>query len=90
MQASRVCESCSFKESSTRAYCDVCFFNHHPGLDDLSKAEAATTGVGGEAGAGGGAGGEAKAWTLSLAGKQHGWDHRRVKSDELDSMSDYC
>ncbi|CAM9991087.1 unnamed protein product, partial [Ectocarpus sp. 12 AP-2014] len=39
--ATRICETCTFKTSTTSGYCDVCFFNKHPGLDNLSKAEAA-------------------------------------------------
>eukprot|EP00752_Nemacystus_decipiens_P002143 g2042.t1 len=71
--ATRVCETCTFKTSSTCAYCDVCFFNRHPGLDILSKAEASTAGEGGGRGGGGGA---AKAWAVTAARKQDGWNHR--------------
>lgn len=71
-QATRVCETCTFKNSSTCAYCDVCFFNRHPGLDILSKAEADAVRGGGGRGVG------AKAWALSAAKKQDGWNHRRV------------
>lgn len=77
MQATRICETCTFKTSSTSAYCDVCFFNKHPGLDNLSQAEAAAIGDGRGAGGGGGA----KAWTLTAAKKQEGWNHRHVADD---------
>ncbi|CAM9276018.1 unnamed protein product [Ectocarpus sp. 12 AP-2014] len=72
--ATRICETCTFKTSTTSAYCDVCFFNKHPGLDNLSKAEAAAI----EEGRGGGGGGGAKAWSLTAAKKQEGWNHRHV------------
>lgn len=71
-QATRICETCTFKTSSTCAYCDVCFFNRHPGLDIISRAEASTAGEGGDGGRG------AKAWALTAAKKQDGWNHRRV------------
>ncbi|CAB1111112.1 unnamed protein product [Ectocarpus sp. CCAP 1310/34] len=67
--ATRICETCTFKVSTTSAYCDVCFFNKHPGLDNLSKAEAAAI----EEGRGGGGVGRAKAWSLTAAKKQEGW-----------------
>ena len=67
-KATRICETCTFKTSSTCAYCDVCFFNRHPGLDVISKAEASTVDEGGRG---------AKAWALTAAKKQDGWNHRR-------------
>ncbi|CAN0081825.1 unnamed protein product [Scytosiphon promiscuus] len=70
--ASRLCETCTFKTSSTCAYCDVCFFNRHPGLDHLSRAETATVGGGGERRIGG----AATEWALSTINKKDGWNHR--------------
>lgn len=42
-QGSRLCETCTFKTSSTCAYCDVCFFACHPGLDPISNVGAGAT-----------------------------------------------
>ncbi|CAM9227337.1 unnamed protein product, partial [Laminaria digitata] len=40
---SRLCETCTFKTSSTCAYCDVCFFACHPGLDPTKTLGAGAT-----------------------------------------------
>ncbi|CAN0204466.1 unnamed protein product, partial [Discosporangium mesarthrocarpum] len=40
-QGTRLCETCTTKQSKTCAYCDVCFFNSHPTLVPLVSSETA-------------------------------------------------
>lgn len=88
-KASRLCETCTFKINSTCAYCDVCFFNRHPGLDDLSKAEATAIGEGRGGAVRRGRGG-ARAWTLSAANKEVGWNHRQVIVTKASKCCTWC
>ncbi|CAN0094235.1 unnamed protein product, partial [Sphacelaria rigidula] len=68
---SRLCETCTTKNSTTCAYCDVCFFNRHAGLDPLLKDEVRSLG---EVAGGGGAGGNI---AFAAAGSRlEGWNHR--------------